>query len=170
MNATWTQKDLAVWKKINAIDFADVRAFLLEEIKTNAVLKKFVPRARKKWILNAEEAYKKFLFVCYRYPEQTIVPNHTVDAFWHKHILFTKSYVTTCQEIFGRYLHHTPDSRVLKKNKRPVGSRAYQKSMQLFSAEFGKPERGKAKDCTGGGSCGGTTCETQDPDRHGGGH
>lgn len=56
--------------------------------------------------------YRMFLYLCFKYPEEDIVPFKELDEFWYTHILFTKKYMSDCQKIFGRYLHHDP---VLKK-------------------------------------------------------
>jgi hypothetical protein len=167
MSSSWTQRDKKTWAKIDSLNFSDMKASLLGDIRTNTVLKKQAGAAPKKWVATAEIAYKRFLFVCYKYPETTIIPSFHVDAFWHKHILYTDNYIKVCDQLFGRYLHHAPDKRAAKSNKRPIGnSAAFRKSSALFLAEFGDPGHGKEAPCSTGGGGGGSPCEVRDPDRH----
>jgi len=48
------------------------------------------------------------LEVCLRHPEFPVVPNFTIDAFWHQHILDTRAYAHDCEAVFGEFLHHYP--------------------------------------------------------------
>lgn len=38
------------------------------------------------------------------------MPSEVVDIAWHEFILRTREYSSFCQQAFGQYLHHTPDS------------------------------------------------------------
>lgn len=58
--------------------------------------------------LVAAELYRTFLWLCWKYPDQRIVPNSVIDEFWHLHILDTKKYAHDCQWLFGRMMHHNP--------------------------------------------------------------
>lgn len=62
-----------------------------------------------KKIKRAISYYRGFLFLCWKYPDESNVPNKEIDEVWHNHILFTKKYVRDCDDIFGRYVHHNPD-------------------------------------------------------------
>ncbi|MBC5994015.1 glycine-rich domain-containing protein [Pontibacter cellulosilyticus] len=56
----------------------------------------------------AELDYKRFLALKYAYPDEEVVPNQTVDKFWHYHILDTKAYARDCEQVFGYFVHHFP--------------------------------------------------------------
>lgn len=56
----------------------------------------------------AENAYRGFLFVCWKYPKLKAVPSLDIDEFWHAHILYTRKYFRDCNKIYGRYAHHNP--------------------------------------------------------------
>lgn len=56
----------------------------------------------------AEFWYKRFLILILLRPGHKRVPNGVVDAFWHQHILDTRSYFKDIMDIFGRFLHHDP--------------------------------------------------------------
>lgn len=59
-----------------------------------------------------EQEYRKFLALCAALEktksETVVVPNRTIDIFWHAHIMDTEKYHSDCQAIFGHYLHHFP--------------------------------------------------------------
>jgi hypothetical protein len=55
-----------------------------------------------------ETAYKRFLTLLVKYPEETIAPSKDVDTFWHGHILDTMKYAEDCERVFGYFLHHFP--------------------------------------------------------------
>jgi hypothetical protein len=40
----------------------------------------------------------------------TITPTKTIDDALHEFILVTRLYASYCEETFGRFIHHTPDS------------------------------------------------------------
>src|SRR5690242_3497662 len=49
----------------------------------------------------AEHEYKRFLALKRAYPDREIVPNRSVDLFWHQHILDTEKYAADCDRLFG---------------------------------------------------------------------
>lgn len=56
----------------------------------------------------AEVWYKRFLFLCYKYPDSGFCPVGDIDDFWHQHILDTRKYHQDCDDLFGYFLHHFP--------------------------------------------------------------
>ncbi|MFE3444215.1 hypothetical protein ACFXNW_14390 [Nocardia sp. NPDC059180] len=52
------------------------------------------------------------------------MPSHAVDEAWHGLILCTELYATFCEQAYGRFLHHYPDSVAAQGN--PHGSMASQ--------------------------------------------
>jgi len=64
------------------------------------------------------EQYKAFLWISKLHPDKILVPFREVDEFWHQHILHTRQYVQDCQNIFGRYLHHTPHKQRTEEDSR----------------------------------------------------
>ncbi|MGI5408750.1 hypothetical protein ACQEV9_18390 [Streptomyces chartreusis] len=42
----------------------------------------------------------------------TMAPSQQVDAGWHTFMLHTEAYAAWCQESFGYFLHHQPNSKV----------------------------------------------------------
>jgi hypothetical protein len=55
-----------------------------------------------------ELAYRRFLTLLVKFPEETIAPTKDVDKFWHGHILDTIKYAEDCERVFGYFLHHVP--------------------------------------------------------------
>lgn len=55
-------------------------------------------------------AYREFLMVATMFPNETPAPTPDVDTFWHFHILDTAKYARDCQQAFGYFLHHGPDT------------------------------------------------------------
>jgi len=56
------------------------------------------------------QLYKNFLYLQKKHHPTPLVPTREIDEFWHNHILYTKQYTHDCQQIFGFYLHHVPNS------------------------------------------------------------
>ena len=125
---------------------------------------------------SAEVAYKQFLQLNLKYPNKSIVPTITVDAFWHQHILDTQKYAEDCQNIFGYFLHHFPYFGMRGKEDAENLKNAFEETKALLASEFGKTNHedcildqdekdtrvfalcGGTSSCEGGGSCTGTQC------------
>ncbi len=53
--------------------------------------------------------YRKFLILAgMGFRHKLAMCSDAVDEVWHTHILFTMEYVSACNRIFGKYLHHKP--------------------------------------------------------------
>ena len=59
-----------------------------------------------------ENEYRKFLALSaaleFVKSQLVIVPNRTIDLFWHAHIMDTEKYHKDCTSVFGHYFHHFP--------------------------------------------------------------
>lgn len=42
---------------------------------------------------------------------ESLSPSNAVDAAWHTFMLHSAEYTAWCQERYGRYIHHAPNSR-----------------------------------------------------------
>jgi hypothetical protein len=107
------------------------------------------------------------------------MPSKAVDAAWHEFILMTHHYKSFCDEAFGYYLHHSPEStmtepmstamqRTVLVSDRDPGLRAFHGVPLLFAVDskIGLPDatfwtekdidalRESGKGWAGGGSCG----------------
>jgi hypothetical protein len=49
-----------------------------------------------------------YLRLCAAEPEVTFSPSPLVDIGWHVFILHTKAYADFCDQLAGRFIHHTP--------------------------------------------------------------
>jgi hypothetical protein len=87
---------------------AAIQALDLDPIK----LKLMDPEEGQGWSREYVErmalAYKRFLTLLVKFPEETIAPTKDVDKFWHGHILDTQKYAEDCENVFGYFLHHFP--------------------------------------------------------------
>lgn len=59
---------------------------------------------------NVELQYKAFLLLHLEPHGHALVPTKKIDEMWHEHILHTRSYVDFCNDVFGEYMHHNPDT------------------------------------------------------------
>jgi len=84
----------------------------------------------------AELWYRRYLTLVNKYPEQTIVPNEPIDAFWHQHILDTRRYREDCEKIFGNMLHHYPYLGL--NGDADVRDKAFKETNRLYRVEFGE--------------------------------
>jgi hypothetical protein len=62
--------------------------------------------------------YRGFLYVIWKYPNDTATPSVEMDEVWHAHMLFTVKYMRDCDYLFGRYVHHNPNFGMLKAPKK----------------------------------------------------
>ncbi|MCH6258459.1 hypothetical protein MLD52_18000 [Puniceicoccaceae bacterium K14] len=87
--------------------------------------------------LKAIDEYKRFLYLAV-VADHPVTPSETVDAVWHLHLCYTRSYWgELCPKILGRNLHHNPsqggaDQSTLFRNQ-------YQRTLESYRREFGTP-------------------------------
>lgn len=87
-----------------------------------------------------EKEYKRFLTLVVKYPEKTIAPNKTVDAFWHAHILDTMKYADDCEQVFGYFLHHYPYFGMRGDEDAARLAEAFDTMQALHEDEFGNEQ------------------------------
>ena len=92
--------------------------------------------------------YRRFLYLCKKYPRVGLAPNRMIDAVWHYHILDTHNYARDCERIFGHFLHHRPFEGE-EKAKVDMGA--------LYLKEFGKDTASENSVCS-------SVCDTCSPD------
>jgi hypothetical protein len=93
-------------------------------------------------------AYKRFLSLMVKHPEETIAPPKDVDKFWHGHILDTLKYAEDCQSVFGYFLHHFPYFGMRGEQDAAELRAASENMHALYEREFGEAL------CTGDAWCG----------------
>jgi hypothetical protein len=62
------------------------------------------------WKLIEQGLREWFLCCAWRDGEVLGMPSQLVDEAWHEFILDSRAYAAFCEEAFGKYLHHTPES------------------------------------------------------------
>jgi len=84
-----------------------------------------------------ELAYRRFLTLLVRFPEETIAPTRDVDKFWHGHILDTMKYAEDCARVFGYFLHHFPYFGMRGEQDAADLRAASERMHALYAREFG---------------------------------
>jgi hypothetical protein len=95
----------------------------------------------------AIDEYRKFLKLNAKYPKNRIVPNRLMDVVWHLHILDTRKYADDCEEVFGKFLHHSPFFGLRGDVK--VRDSAFDRTLDLYEIEFGANVFTEAKSTEG---------------------
>jgi len=65
--------------------------------------------------------------------KKSLTPSLSVDLIWHEFILFTRVYVAFCEQRYGRYIHHNPDSSTKKNQTR------FNLTLQFYHSTYGEP-------------------------------
>jgi hypothetical protein len=132
--------------RLSSISFADVRMKLAD------------PKEGKGWdetILDwAEQEYRRFLALNYAYPDRTIVPDETVDEFWHQHILDTRAYAHDTVAVFGYFLHHFPYLGTRGPEDEEKLVQCFSDTRDLHEAHFGRSKTNESSAFSRGSSCG----------------
>ena len=87
--------------------------------------------------LRGIERYKTFLFISFLYPQLLLVPTPEIDRVWHVHILHTRQYGNDCQRVFGRFIHHEPDSELQGKSHPSNFAQAFAQTQALLAVYEG---------------------------------
>jgi hypothetical protein len=94
-----------------------------------------------------ELAYKRYLTLHAKYPEQMLAPDQDVDRFWHLHILDTRKYAADCEAVFGYFLHHFPYFGLRGEEDAKALQSAFERTQSLYAQEFGDTGAGQATWC-----------------------
>lgn len=86
-----------------------------------------------------EVAYKRFLTLLVKFPDETIAPTKDVDKFWHGHILDTLKYAEDCENLFGYFLHHFPYFGMRGEQDAAALRAASERMHVIYEREFGEP-------------------------------
>jgi hypothetical protein len=131
---------------------AGVESLHLEPIKFNIGCKEDVYGWTGEHAERIELAYRRFLVLRAKFPQQQIAPTRDIDAFWHAHILDTRKYAADCDRIFGEFVHHYPYLGLLGDQGKLDEAAATLR--QLFVSEFGEEVPNNARGATGAAWCG----------------
>lgn len=128
--------------KVAALDLGPIRFKLLQ------------PGSPVQWTEDqakmVEQEYRKFLTLRILHPKTPIVPDSTVDVFWHQHILDTQKYADDCQSVFGEFMHHFPYFGLRGKEDAATLQSTFKVTGEAYEAAFGGPPKGMwvmASDC-----------------------
>jgi hypothetical protein len=101
-----------------------------------------------------ELAYKRYLTLHAKYPDQMLAPDQDVDRFWHLHILDTRKYAADCEAVFGYFLHHFPYFGLRGEEDAKALQSAFEMTQSLYAQEFGDTGGGQATWCGAEGAQG----------------
>jgi len=115
-----------------------IRALDLESVKARLMDPELGEGWTREYADSIEGAYKTYLTMLAKYPEQAedIMLATDVDEFWHTHILQTLKYADDCQKAFGAFLHHDP--HVGPRTDQDLEKRAVktERTRRLYEREF----------------------------------
>ncbi len=75
----------------------------------------------------------KFLMLAAENTKGQLTPSARVDLAWHELILFTRTYLSFCQQYLGKIIHHEPSS------DHEVNSQQYSLTLARYHERFGEP-------------------------------
>ena len=52
--------------------------------------------------------YQRYFAMIIVLPNEPLAPSHSIDDYWHAHILDTAAYARDCQLLAGKFIHHFP--------------------------------------------------------------
>jgi hypothetical protein len=76
--------------------------------------------------------YRAFLHAIRHHPGHPLAPSKQVDTVWHAHILDTERYISDCQRLFGRYVHHYPYSGLLGEDEAEMQRHHFEKTQEVI--------------------------------------
>ena len=135
-----TASEISSVNEIMTYDFSEVRDRLVTD---NAIPAEQVDEA----IME----FKRFLVVILLAKESVGMISKIVDEVWHAFILFTKDYTVFTNKVFGRYLHHQPNT-----NRTPVPSNSGIVFVASYERLFGRLPTiwlPRSEECSGTTNC-----------------
>lgn len=79
-----------------------------------------------------EEECKRYLLLCALHPDKKLGMKGVVDNYWHTFLLFTREYLSFCNEIGSSFIHHVP--KVKKDRNKKDGD--FLTTMDLYRRTF----------------------------------
>ena len=132
---------------IRKLDLSSVRAKLMEKAGWSSERTFLV-----------EDNYKRFLYALGQIHAGEMIspPSDDVDEFWHQHILDTRKYREDCENLFGRYIDHTPQLTTEEQRRADERRRKVYDDHKLDRKSFANGDGGGVD----GGGCGGSSTVT----------
>lgn len=115
---------------IQALDLDPIKFKLMDPEEGEGWTREFVDQM--------EIAYKRFLTLLVKYPDEPIAPTRSVDKFWHGHILDTMKYAEDCENVFGYFLHHFPYFGMRGESDAADLQEASENLHRIYEREFGE--------------------------------
>jgi len=130
MQSTIANETLDSLAAINRLDLDPIKLKLMDAEKGHGWSREYAD--------HMELAYRRYLTLLVKYPDETIAPTKDIDKFWHGHILDTLKYADDCQEIFGKFLHHFPYYGMRGASDKKASEAAGNTMARLYQQAFGE--------------------------------
>lgn len=86
--------------------------------------------------VRAWQEYLRFIALAGSSPDRPRVPSQAVDAVWHLHLTYSRSYWEDLKPLLNRELHHEPAGPDGEQTDGP-----YRETIAAYTASFGPPPR-----------------------------
>jgi hypothetical protein len=133
-----------------------IEALDLDPVKVKLMNREEGEGWSREYVDQMEIAYKRFLTLVVKYPEETIAPSKDVDKFWHGHILDTMKYEEDCRNVFGFFLHHFPYFGMRGEEDAANLAKAGRTTARLYEYEFNAAARTRTSVRDEAAMCGAT--------------
>jgi len=141
-------------RKVRAIESYDLR-FVAERLKQDGTIEPYL-------IDEVVTEFKRYMALFALGHKGLAMISRKIDAVWHSFILFTFEYQHFCKQVFGKFIHHTPqtngESLPLQTRKNFI--HAYNKVFGELPLVWGNEDTESAVKDQG---CGGKTCSAGHP-------
>ena len=115
-----------------------IRGLDLDPIKTKLMDPEEGQGWSRQYVDRMELAYRRFLTLLVKFPDETIAPSKDIDKFWHGHILDTMKYAEDCERVFGYFLHHFPYFGMRGEQDAADLRAAAERMHEIYQREFGE--------------------------------
>ncbi len=131
-SASWTQAQCDLWERLKQFTISDETwtfPFSARLAREQGWSRKFASRAI--------EEYKKFLFLGI-HAGHSVTPSEEVDAVWHLHMIYTRSYWNElCENVLRRDFHHGPTKGGASESAKHHDW--YERTLDSYRRFFGEP-------------------------------
>jgi hypothetical protein len=110
-----------------------LEGFDLEPVRQRLLRDGLMPSG---WVDEAILEFRRYLGIVAVSPIPMTMSSKAVDEVWHTCLLFTRLYARLCDEAFGHFIHHEPETE--NEPGGPAGRRAF---IEAYRRLYGTPGR-----------------------------
>jgi hypothetical protein len=89
-----------------------------------------------------EHELKRYLALCAMDPVASYGMRGPIDEIWHTFIMFTEQYALFCDQVAGRFLHHSPSTsnrKTLAPEQGPSIREGYIRFLEAYQSTYAEP-------------------------------